>query len=149
MASYQILSGDDTEYEVPEYPSFADERELHRLLMRTDPSIAPANREQLRETHGWEEGEFEVDITGRIEYHIELAKVVLEDASHLSAEEQGDRLRPGAVQDAREDFIQGCNGRSGGPGGSLMQALQAMEKSLSGPNGATTEATSSPTTAGP
>jgi len=55
-------------------------------------------------------------------------------------------MRPGLVQEARADFIEGCQGRTGEQPDASMQGLKAMA-SLLGQNGQTTETESEATTA--
>lgn len=137
---YQILQDDPTEYEVIEYPSFADERALHRLLVRAGTSIVPqAQKEELCEKWGWEPDKAcSEEVTGHIQYHLELAKVILKGADDLT-QDDADRLRPGKIQEARMDFIQGCQGRSGGQGGASQQGLMQVMKSLLGQSNLTSE----------
>jgi len=96
---YQILQGDPTEYEVIEYPSFADEREFSRLLVKTDEAIvARDQKEELCEKWGWDpETACSEEVVGYVDYHLELAKTILKDAGGLT-DEDAERLRPGKIQ---------------------------------------------------
>lgn len=128
---YQILQDDPTEYEVIEYPSFADERALHRLLVRASTSIVPqAQKEELCEKWDWDAEEAcSEEVTGHIQYHLELAQVIFKDADGITGADTG-QLRPGKIQEARMDFIQGCQGRSSGQGSASQQGLMQAMKSL-------------------
>ena len=128
---YQILQGDPTEYEVIEYPSFADEREFSRLLVKTDEAIvARDQKEELCEKWGWDpETACSEEVVGYVAYHLELAKTILKDAGGLT-DEDAERLRPGKIQEARMDFIQGCHGRSDGQGSGSPRGLMAAMRSL-------------------
>jgi len=128
---YQILQGDPTEYEVIEYPSFADEREFSRLLVKTDEAIvARDQKEELCEKWGWDpETACSEEVVGYVDYHLELAKTILKDAGGLT-DEDAERLRPGKIQEARMDFIQGCHGRSDGQGSGSPRGLMAAMRSL-------------------
>jgi len=139
---YQILQGDPTEYEVIEYPSFADEREFSRLLVKTDEAIVPRDqKEELCEKWGWDpETACSQDVVGYVDYHLELAKTVLKDADGLT-QNDADKLRPGKIQEARMDFIQGCQGKNGGQGSGSPQGLMAAMRSLLAQNGTQTATT--------
>jgi hypothetical protein len=128
---YQILQGDPTEYEVIEYPSFADEREFSRLLVNTDEAIVPRDqKEELCEKWGWDpETACSQDIVGYVDYHLELAKTILKGTDSLT-QDDADQLRPGKIQEARMDFIQGCHGRSDGQANGSAQGLMAAMRSL-------------------
>jgi len=138
MASYQIVQGDPTEYSVPEYPSFADEKRFHRLLVRADERIVPPDqKEQICEKWGWGEEAIREEVKGYQEYNQALVEVIFEQ--EVTADP--DRLRPGAIQDARMDFIQGCQGRSDGQENSSLGDLMTAVASL-----AAQDETNGPTT---
>lgn len=128
---YQILQGDPTEYEVIKYPSFANEREFSRLLVKTDEAIVPRDKkEELCEKWGWDpETACAEDVVGYVDYHLELAKSIFKDAEGLT-EEDAERLRPGKIQEARMDFIQGCQGRSDAQANASPQGLMTAMRSL-------------------
>jgi hypothetical protein len=136
---YQILQDDPTEYEVIEYPSFADERALHRLLVQTDTAIVPqAQKEELCEKWGWDvEEACSEEITDYVDYHVELTRVILKDADGIT-KDRADQLRPGKIQEARMDFIEGCQGRSGGLDSASRQGLMQAMRSLLGQSEVTT-----------
>jgi hypothetical protein len=139
---YQILQGDPTEYEVIEYPSFADERAFSRLLVKTDKAIVPRDqKEELCGKWGWDpETACSQDVVGYVDYHLELAKTILKDADGLT-QDDADKLRPGKIQEARMDFIHGCQGRSDGQGSGSPQGLMAAMRSLLAQNGTQTATT--------
>jgi hypothetical protein len=153
---YQILVGTDREFEVVEYPTHRQEKELHELFRKTtDAIVSRQTKERVCDRWGWydqEDGERVYDdyITGEVtdqgEYHLRLAKVIFEDAEDLSSSDVLD-MRPGLVQEARVDFIAGCQGRSGTPDASSTEALQATIQSLLAQSGPTTTTTSPPSTA--
>jgi hypothetical protein len=132
---YQILQGDPTEYEVIEYPSFADERAFTRLLLRTDTTIvSEQEKEELCQKWAWDSEEVcTEDVSGYVDYHLELAKTILKGTDSLT-QEDAERLRPGKLQEARVDFIQGCQGRSDAQGSGSPQGLMAAMRSLLGQN---------------
>lgn len=136
---YQILQDDPDEYEVIEYPSFADERALHRLLVRASTSIVPqAQKEELCKKWGWDvEEACSEEVTGHVQYHLELAQVIFKDADGITGADTG-QLRPGKIQEARMDFIRGCQGRSGGLDSASQQGLMQAMRSLLGQSEATT-----------
>jgi hypothetical protein len=132
---YQILQGDPTEYEVIEYPSFADERAFTRLLLRTDTNIvSQQEKEDLCKKWAWDPEEVcSEGVSGYVEYHLQLAKTILQGTDSLTRED-AEHLRPGKLQEARVDFIQGCQGRSDGQGSGSPQGLMAAMRSLLGQN---------------
>jgi hypothetical protein len=144
---YQILSGDPKEYSVPEYPSFADERALNRLLVQAATNIvSQAQKEDICEKWGWEAEEVCCEeVTGHVEYHLELARVIFEGGDEL-AKDDAERLQPGKIQEARADFIQGCQGRSDELAGASMQGVQRMVQSLLGRSNTSSETESKATT---
>lgn len=146
---YQIVNGSGAEFTVPEYPTLADERAFNRLLVKTADRIVPeSQKEDICEKWGWDAKEVcTAEVSDHLEYHLELARVIFENGDEL-AQGDADQLLAGKIQEARADFIQGCQGRSDGPGASSMQALMSAVRSLIGPNGATSETTNSPSTDG-
>jgi len=130
---YQILQGDPTEYEVIEYPSFADERAFTRLLLRTDTNIvSQQEKEELCKKWAWEPEEAcSEEVSGYVDYHLELARTILQGTDDLTRED-AEHLRPGKLQEARVDFIQGCQGKNDGQGSGSPQGLMAAMRSLLG-----------------
>jgi len=158
---YQILADTDREFEVVEYPTHRQEKELHELFRKTaDVIVSRQTKERVCDRWGWydevgtkEEGterDYSDYITGEVtdqgEYHLRLAKIIFEDAEDLSSSDVLD-MRPGLVQEARVDFIGGCQGRSGAPDASSTEELQRLMTSLLAQNGPTTTTTSPPSTA--
>ena len=134
--TYQPISGADVSMEVVEYPSFADERAFHRLLVSASTDLVDDQvKDRICEKWGWDEAEKTGDVQGYIDYHLEVAEIVFEDGGRIRNYDR-ENIRPGAIQDARADFIRGCQGRQSEQQGGSMQALQAMA-SLLGQNGAT------------
>jgi len=134
---------------------------LHELFRKSaNALVAPQTKERVCDRWGWydeietEDGEtgrnysdyITREVTDQGEYHLRLAKIIFEDAEDLSSSDVLD-MRPGLVQEARADFIDGCSGKSGAPDASSMQALQTMMGSLIGQNGPSTTTTSPPGTA--
>lgn len=164
--SYKILAGSDEEFEVIEYPTHADERRFNRLLTKTtDALVSRQTKERVCDKWGWYE-EVEVEdedkeeetvrvyedyitdeVTDQGEYHLRLAKIIFEDAEGLS-EDDIDHLRGGLIQEARVDFIEGCEGRS--EERVKRSSAEALTQVLSrlGLNGQTTETETSPSTVG-
>lgn len=137
---YQILQGDPTEYEVIEYPSFADEREFSRLLVKTDEAIVSRpQKKNLCEKWGWDVEEVcSEKVSGYVQYHAKLAQIIFQDAPQLS-QGDADQLLPGKIQEARADFTQGCRGRSVGQDSGFRQDLMAAMKSLLAQNSQTSK----------
>jgi len=137
---YQILQGDPTQYEVIEYPSFADEREFSRLLVNTGEAIVSRQqKENLCEKWGWDAEEVcSEEVNGYVEYHAKLAQVIFQAPPQLS-QDDADQLLPGKIQEARADFTQGCRGRSVGQDGGFSQDLMAAMKSLLAQNSQTSK----------
>jgi len=127
--------------EVVEYPSFADERAFHRLLVSASTDLVDEEaKDRICEKWGWDEAEKSEDVDGYIEYHMRVAEVIFKDGERIQNYDR-DQIRPGAIQDARVDFIKGCQGRQNGPQGDSTQALQMMASLLAqnGMSKATTE----------
>jgi len=126
---YQIVDGDPTEYEVIEYPSFKDERAFHQLLVQVDEWIfSREQKERVCKKWNWDPDEvIEETVGGYVDYHLALANVVFQGEVDVSDK---DRLRPGLIQEAREDFIDGCRGKSGGQSPDLSEGLMRMAESL-------------------
>lgn len=131
--SYQPISGSGKSFTVPEHPSFADERAFHRLLLSASEQIVPREqKERICEKWGWDpEVECTEEVDGYVEYHLELARVVFEDGDAVPAD-KADRLKPGVIQEARVDFIEGCQGRQSEQPSDWSGALQALAASLTG-----------------
>ena len=109
--TYQPISGADVAMKVLEYPSFADERAFHRLLVSTSTDIVGEDaKNRICEKWGWDKAEKSEDVEGYIEYHMRVAEIVFQDGERIRNYDR-DQIRPGAIQDARVDFIQGCQGR--------------------------------------
>jgi hypothetical protein len=154
--SYQILAGTDREFEVVEYPTHRQEQKLHELFRKSaDAIVNRQTKEAVCDRWGWYDEEdggriyddyITDEVTGRGEYHLRLAKIIFEDAEDLSSSDVLN-MRPGLVQEARADFIAGCQGRNDGQPGSSTQGLREMIESLSALNGVTSETTSKAPTA--
>jgi len=128
--------------EVVQYPSFADERAFHRLLVSASTDLVEEKvKDRICEKWGWDEEEKSEDVEGYIEYHMRVAEIVFQDGERIRKYDR-DQIRPGAIQDARVDFIKGCQGRQSEQQNGSMQALQVMA-SLLGQNGATRATTAS------
>jgi len=145
---YQPISGSSQTCRVPQHPSFADEKEFHRLLVSASTEIVPSDqKEQICEKWRWDpDVECTEEVSGYIDYHRALARVVFEDISLEGVDPE--RLRPGVIQEARQDFIAGCRGRTNEPGGGWSEALQSLVTSLTGPSDTDTTTETSPPTAG-
>jgi len=140
--TYQPIAGADVSMEVIEYPSFADERAFHRLLVSASTDIVDEQaKDRICEKWGWDKAEQSEDVGGYIEYHMRVAEIVFEEGERIW-EYDLDQIRPGAIQDARVDFIKGCQGRQSEQQNGSMQALQVMA-SLLGQNEATRATTAS------
>jgi len=144
---YQVVKGSDVEFTVPEYPTLAEERAFNRLLAKTADRIVPeSQKEEICEKWGWDAEEVCTgEVADHLKYHLELARVIFENGNELT-QGDADQLLVGKIQEARADFIQGCQGRSDGQGAFSMQALMSTVRSLIGPNAATSETTNSPNT---
>jgi len=145
--SYQPISGSGKTFTVPEHPSFADERAFHRLLVSASEQIVPREqKERICEKWGWDpEVECTEEVTGYVEYHLELARVVFEGRGGIP-EDHADKVKPGVIQEARVDFIEGCQGRQSEQPSDWSGALQALATSLTGPGDtSTTTGTDRPT----
>jgi len=128
--TYQPISGADVAMEVVEYPSFADERAFHRLLVSTSTDIVGEDaKDRICEKWGWDKAEQSEDVEGYIEYHMRVAEIVFQDGERIRNYDR-DQIRPGAIQDARVDFIQGCQGRQNEPQNGSTQALEMMASLL-------------------
>jgi len=128
--TYQPIAGADVSMTVVEYPSFADERALHRLLVSASTDIVnEETKDRICEKWGWSEAEKSEDVEGYINYHMQVAEVVFQGGERIQNYDR-DQIRPGAIQDARADFISGCQGRQNGPQNGSMQALQALASLL-------------------
>lgn len=147
--SYQILQDSTKEFSVPEYPTLSDERAFNRLLVKAGTRIVPQpQKEDICDKWGWDlEGVCSEEVSGHVEYHLELARVIFENGDELT-EDDAESLQAGKIQEARTDFIQGCQGREPAQDGSSMQDAMSAVQSLIGQNGASTETESSPSTAG-
>jgi len=139
--TYQPIAGADVSMQVVDYPSFADERAFHRLLVSASTDLVDeSTKDRICEKWAWDEAKKSEDVKGYIEYHMRVAEVVFQNGGRIRNYDR-DQIRPGAIQDARADFIEGCQGRQSAPQSDSMQALRAMA-SLLAQNGtakATTE----------
>lgn len=145
--TYQIIQGSGKEFTVPEYPTLADERAFNRLLVKAGTRIVPqSQKEDICDKWGWDPEEVcSEEVSGHVEYHLELARVIFENGDELT-EGDADNLKAGKVQEARTDFIQGCQGREPAQDGSSMQDALNAVRSLIGQREANSETTSSPST---
>jgi len=128
--TYQPIAGADVAMTVKEYPSFADERAFHRLLVSASTDlVADQVKDRICEKWSWDQEEKSEDVSGYIEYHMQVAEVIFKNGERIRNYDRS-QIRPGAIQDARVDFIKGCQGRQNEQQGGSMQALQAMASLL-------------------
>jgi len=146
---YKILANHERQFEVIEYPTHAQERAFNRLLVQSaDHLVVESEKKRLCDKWGWEPDETMTgEITTRGEYHLELARLIFKDGDELD-ESAIDNMKPGKVQEARMDFIEGCEGKNDEQAVSS-KLVQEMVRSLLGQNEAITETDSNPNTIKP
>lgn len=134
---YQLLDTDETEYELPEYPTGKQQREFNRLQINS-VAITAQQKRQIAELYGWEEeykdedGQWdfpkELDIDT---FRVKVAKLIFPEFDEPLNQETKDNLYGGAVMEGLQDFLSRCGGERNGRNGSssgLMGLLSTLSE---------------------